>query len=190
MAVSNSMTAFAVKLISNKRKLYAWASALALITIFYNIAEGPVSVLFGLEDESMSLFSFGLDSFVEVVSGIGIWHMVRRIEQEGAEKTNRFEQRALRITGTAFFVLTAGLILTSLVEMYRGHKAENTFWGIVISIISILSMGCSSGQKEKTGGRLILRQFLPTLPARGHAFNSQSSCLLPTQVTNLSASAV
>jgi divalent metal cation (Fe/Co/Zn/Cd) transporter len=148
------MTAIAVKLISDKRKLYAWASALALITIFYNIAEGLVSVLFGFADESMSLFSFGLDSFVEVVSGIGILHMIRRIKQEDAEKPDRFEQHALLITGTAFFVLTAELILTSLVEMYRGHKPENTFWGIVISIISILSMGLLLRAKGKVGRAL------------------------------------
>ncbi len=37
------------------KKLYSFASALALITIAYNIIEGAVSVLFGLEDGSMVL---------------------------------------------------------------------------------------------------------------------------------------
>src|SRR5574341_1683405 len=93
----------------DKHKLYAWASTLALITIFYNIAEGLVSVFFGMADESMSLFGFGLDSFVEVVSGIGIWHMVRRIRSNNGENLDQFERKALRITGSAFFVLTIGL---------------------------------------------------------------------------------
>ena len=88
--------------VQKNNKLYAWASALALVTIVYNIGEGVISVLFGLEDESMSLFGFGLDSFVEVVSGIGIWHMVRRIRQNGGENPDQFEQRALRITGAGF----------------------------------------------------------------------------------------
>jgi len=48
------------------------AIVLAYITIFYNLAEGIVSVYFGLEDETLSLFGFGLDSFVEVISGVGI----------------------------------------------------------------------------------------------------------------------
>jgi hypothetical protein len=43
---------------------YRWASALALFTIFYNILEGVVSVYFGLDDETIALFGFGLDSFV------------------------------------------------------------------------------------------------------------------------------
>ncbi|HEY6011328.1 MAG TPA: cation transporter [Nitrospirota bacterium] len=140
--------------VQNKNKLYAWASTLALITIFYNIAEGLVSVFFGLEDESMSLFGFGLDSFVEVVSGIGIWHMVRRIRQNGGENPDQFEQRALRITGGAFYALCAGLIVTSVFDLVRGHKPENTFWGIVVSVISIFSMWLLIRAKMSVGKQL------------------------------------
>jgi divalent metal cation (Fe/Co/Zn/Cd) transporter len=139
---------------SHNKKLYAWASALAIITIFYNIAEGLVSVFLGLADESMSLFGFGLDSFVEVVSGIGIWHMVRRIRQNGGENPDRFEQRALRITGTAFFILTAGLVITAVLDFYQGHKPESTFWGIVISLVSIFSMWLLIRAKVSVGTKL------------------------------------
>jgi divalent metal cation (Fe/Co/Zn/Cd) transporter len=135
-------------------RLYAWASALALITIFYNIAEGLVSIYFGLEDESMSLFGFGLDSFVEVVSGVGIWHMVRRVRQNGGEKPDRFEQRALRITGTAFYFLTAGLAIIAAADLYHGHKPESTFWGVVISLISIVFMWLLISAKVKVGNQL------------------------------------
>ena len=43
--------------------LYRRANALALITIFYNILEGVVSVGFGAADETFALFGFGLDSY-------------------------------------------------------------------------------------------------------------------------------
>ncbi len=138
----------------DKNKLYAWASTLALITIFYNIAEGLVSVLFGMEDGSMSLFGFGLDSFVEVVSGIGIWHMIRRIRKNGGESLDQFEKRALTITGAAFYVLTAGLAVTALVDLYRGHRPESTSWGIAISLVSILSMWFLIRAKLKVGKEL------------------------------------
>jgi divalent metal cation (Fe/Co/Zn/Cd) transporter len=135
-------------------KLYAWASTLALITIFYNIAEGLMSVFFGLEDESMSLFGFGLDSFVEVVSGIGIWHMLRRIRNNGGENPDRFEQRALKTTGAAFYVLTAGLAITAVIDLSRGHKPGSSFWGIVISIVSIVSMWALIRAKVSVGEKL------------------------------------
>ncbi len=143
-----------LQFVSKNGRLYQWASVLAIVTIFYNIAEGMVSVFFGLEDESMSLFGFGLDSFVEVVSGIGIWHMVRRIRQNGGERPDQFEQRALRITGGAFFVLTAGLVLTSIIDLYRGHRPESTFWGIVISLVSIFSMWLLIRAKVSVGTKL------------------------------------
>ena len=65
------------------RQLYRTASLLALITIGYNVLEGVVSVSLGAADETLSLFGFGLDSFVEVISGFGIWHMLQR-QQRGA----------------------------------------------------------------------------------------------------------
>ena len=148
------MATFSIISAHKNSKLYAWASALAVITIFYNIAEGLVSVFFGMEDESMSLFGFGLDSFVEVVSGIGIWHMIRRIRQHGDEDPDRFEKTALRVTGSAFYVLTAGLAITSIIDLYRGHRPESTFWGIVVSVISILSMWLLIRAKVSVGSKL------------------------------------
>lgn len=148
------MASISIGFAPKNNKLYAWASVLALVTIFYNIAEGLISVFFGMEDESMSLFGFGLDSFVEVVSGIGIWHMVRRIRQNNGESLDQFEQRALRITGTAFYVLTAGLAMTALIDLYRGHRPESTFWGIVISLVSIASMWVLIQAKVSVGTKL------------------------------------
>src|SRR5512143_57434 len=98
-----------LEFIQKNKQLYAFASILALITIGYNIIEGAVSVFFGLEDGSMALFGFGVDSFVEVISGVGIWHMVRRIRNNGEENIDYFEQTALKITGTGFYVLAIGL---------------------------------------------------------------------------------
>lgn len=136
------------------RRLYAFVSTLALITIAYNVVEGVVSIFFGLEDGSTTLFGFGVDSFVEVVSGIGIWHMVRRIRNNGEENLDHFEQTALKITGTGFYVLTIGLSITAAVDLYRGHKPDTTFWGIVISVISIATMWLLIHYKVKVGKQL------------------------------------
>jgi divalent metal cation (Fe/Co/Zn/Cd) transporter len=134
--------------------LYRRASALALITICYNIAEGLISVLFGLGDESFALFGFGLDSFVEVVSGIGIWHLVRRLRRNGGEDPDAFERRALTITGSGFYVLAAGLAVTAVVSLVLGHKPETTFWGIVVSLVSIVTMGALIRAKVSVGRAL------------------------------------
>jgi divalent metal cation (Fe/Co/Zn/Cd) transporter len=150
MSMQNKIIGFS----PNNTSLYKWAAALALITIFYNLGEGLISVFFGLEDESLALFGFGLDSFVEVSSGMGIWHMIRRIQRNEGETVDRFERTALRITGGGFYILTAGLAATAVVNFYQGHKPGTTFWGIVISLISIATMWLLIHYKMKVGKAL------------------------------------
>jgi divalent metal cation (Fe/Co/Zn/Cd) transporter len=135
-------------------KLFATALLLARITVFYNIAEGAVSVFFGAADETLSLFGFGVDSFVEVISGIGIWHMLARMMRHPDTSTDAFERTALRVTGTAFYFLAAGLIATAAVNLYTGLRPETTFWGIVISLISIVTMWLLIHFKLKVGRAL------------------------------------
>jgi divalent metal cation (Fe/Co/Zn/Cd) transporter len=134
-----------------RASFHKWASALALITIFYNLVEGLVSVFFGWEDETIALFGFGVDSFVEVISGVGIWHMIRRMRQKGSEDPDRFERTALKVTGTSFYILTAGLLITAVVSIYKGYKPETTLWGIIVSVISILTMWLLMHYKMKIG---------------------------------------
>lgn len=135
-------------------KLYRAATILALVTIFYNILEGLVSAWFGFEDESLALFGFGLDSFVEVVSGAGIWHMVRRLRDNPDKNPDQFEQRALRITGTGFYLLAAGLLVTAVYDTLHRHAPVTTFWGMLVSTVSILSMWLLIQQKVKVGKAL------------------------------------
>jgi divalent metal cation (Fe/Co/Zn/Cd) transporter len=138
----------------DRTRLYKQALLLAKITVLYNIIEGLVSIGVGIDDETLALFGFGVDSFVEVISGIGIWHMIRRINTLAPGNPDEFEQTALRITGGAFYLLTIGLILSVGVNLYGGHRPETTFWGIVISLISILTMGALIYFKLRVGRAL------------------------------------
>ena len=62
-------------------KYWQYALWLALFTIFYNLAEAVISIYFGAQDETLTLFGFGLDPLLEVMSGLGILAMVFRIRQ-------------------------------------------------------------------------------------------------------------
>jgi divalent metal cation (Fe/Co/Zn/Cd) transporter len=148
-----------------RKTFFLWANTLALITIFYNLIEGVASVLFGYEDNTVALFGFGIDSFVEVISGIGIWHMIRRMKQNSNEDTDTFERTALRITGSAFYLLTAGLVITASVTLYKGDRPATTMWGIIISSISIFSMWLLIHFKLKIG-----RQY------NSHALIADANC--------------
>ena len=134
--------------------LYRRAGYLALFTIIYNLAEGAVSIWFGAADETLALFGFGVDSFIEVISAIGVWHMLQRIRTNNGETRDVFEQRALRITGAAFYLLSAGLVLTAAVNIYEQHRPETTLPGVVISGLSISFMWYLIHHKTRVGTAL------------------------------------
>ena len=127
---------------------------LSLITIFYNLMEGLVSVYFGSADDTLALFGFGVDSFVEVISGLGIFHMILRMKKNSVEKRDSFERTALKITGFSFYLLTTGLIIGSILNIVYKIQPETTFWGIVVSSISIITMYLLVKYKLKVGKAL------------------------------------
>lgn len=139
---------------SAANKYWTYALWLAFFTIFYNLAEGLISIFFGISDETLTLFGFGVDSFIEVMSGIGILAMVIRIRQHPDTPRSQFERSALRVTGTAFYLLVAGLAVTAVYNVIVGHKPETTLPGLIISIISIAVMWALVKGKRKVGRAL------------------------------------
>ncbi len=137
-----------------RASLYKWAAVLAAVTIFYNVAEGLVAIFFGVQDETLALLGFGLDSFVEVISGIGIWHMIWRLRRSGDRPADEFEKTALKVTGTAFYLLSGGLALTAAVNLVQGHAPVTTFWGIIVAVVSIATMWLLIHFKTSVGRKL------------------------------------
>lgn len=137
-----------------QKRFYRYALWLAFFTIFYNAVEGLVSVYFGAQDEALTLFGFGMDSFIEVISGIGILFMVLRIRQNPEAPRGPFERTALRVTGWSFYLLAGGLLVTALYNLYTGHKPETTLSGTIISLISIAVMWALVAGKRTVGRAL------------------------------------
>jgi divalent metal cation (Fe/Co/Zn/Cd) transporter len=133
---------------------YRTALFLSLFTIVYNVLEGAVCVWFGYKDETLTLFGFGIDSFIEVISGLGIFQMILRIRRHPDTAVSNFEIRALRITGFGFMILALGLIAGIVVNLVEHHKPQSTLWGTIISSISILVMLWLVISKRSVGRKL------------------------------------
>jgi len=132
-------------------KYWRYAFWLALFTIFYNLIEGLISIYFGVQDDTLTLFGFGIDSFIEVLSGFGILAMVFRIRKNINSPRTKFEKTALRITGTSFFIFVAGIGLTAIYNLFTAHKPTTTLPGLIISLISIAIMWLLVLGKRKVG---------------------------------------
>jgi divalent metal cation (Fe/Co/Zn/Cd) transporter len=141
-------------MIQPEQKLYSTAFLLSLFTIFYNILEGIVSMVLGIEDETLSLFGFGADSFIEVISGIGIAAMIIRIRRNPESSKSKFEINALKITGTSFFLLSAGLLAGIVFNIINQNKPVTTIWGVIISVVSMVVMIWLMRVKRSVGRKL------------------------------------
>jgi hypothetical protein len=144
-------------MISNTAEEKKWVSLaflLGIITIGYNLVEGTVSMYFGVSDDALTLLGFGIDSFVEVLSGIGITHMIYRMRTSKVEEFDRFERQALRVTAVSFYLLAAGLVAGIIINLYKNSAPETTIPGIIISLASVLSMYFLMKYKLKAGRAL------------------------------------
>ncbi len=144
----------------SRKKLFQTGFALSIATIFFNIIEGFISVYFGYSDKALTLFGFGFDSFIEAVSAAGILIMIIRLMNNVESKSNSAEILALKITGSGFYLLSVGLIISSFLNIYLGKQPESTFSGIVISIISISVMYILMKLKMFTGTRLSCKPII------------------------------
>jgi divalent metal cation (Fe/Co/Zn/Cd) transporter len=88
------------------------------------------------------------------MSGIGIAMMIMRIKQNPNSPKSKFEMTALKMTGTAFYLLAAGLIIGIVLNIVNHNKPETTLWGVIISSISIAVMLWLMNAKKNIGKKL------------------------------------
>ncbi|MCE1203951.1 MAG: heavy metal transporter [Holophagaceae bacterium] len=113
------------------RRRALWLSAL---TIGYNLVEGLVSMAFGWADDSIALFGFGADSFIEVASALLVlWKL---LDHGNLAR----ERKATLGIGGLFLALAAGIAGGAILQMSVRRHPPTTFPGVVISALSLACM--------------------------------------------------
>ena len=128
------------------------ALLLSYFTVIYNVLEGIISIIAGLmAGGSIALIGFGLDSFVESLSGcVMIWRF-RKHDTISEEEEERIERKAEKLIGITFFVLGAYVLFESVRKLYSRSPADPSVLGIVIAIVSIIVMPALFYLKYRTG---------------------------------------
>jgi divalent metal cation (Fe/Co/Zn/Cd) transporter len=131
--------------------LYRRALLLSYFTVGYNLAEGLISVFAGLLAGSIALVGFGLDSFMESLSGsVMVWRFRKHGELSEREE-EAVEKRATKWVAYTFFVLGAYVLFESAKTLYLNEIPAPSFLGIIIAIISVIIMPILFYAKYKTG---------------------------------------
>lgn len=141
-------------------ELHKRALLLSYLTVGYNILEGILSIFAGLLTGSIALIGFGLDSFVESLSGsVMIWRF-RKHGRISIEEEERVEERAERFVAFTFFILGTYILYESVKRLYFKEVPEPSLLGIIIAIISILVMPILFYLKYRTGKSLKSRSLI------------------------------
>ncbi len=142
------MTTSAAHDTDERRRLGRRAQLLAAASVSYNLVEAVIAVTAGLVAGSVALVGFGLDSMVEVSSGLIILWQFRHPLPESRERA------ALRLMAVSFFALAAYVGFESVRALVSGHAPDASPVGIALAAASLLVMPFLSWAQRRTGRAL------------------------------------
>jgi divalent metal cation (Fe/Co/Zn/Cd) transporter len=124
------------------------AQLLAGASVTYNLIEAVVAITAGVVAGSVALVGFGLDSVVEVSSGLIIlWQFRHRLPESR-------ERQALRLMAFSFFALAAYVTFESVRALFSGGEPDASPVGIGLAIASLIIMPFLSWAQRRTGKAL------------------------------------
>jgi divalent metal cation (Fe/Co/Zn/Cd) transporter len=125
---------------------------LEYFTVTWNLLEGLVAVVAGAIAGSISLVGFGVDSFIEVTSGVALlWRMSVDADEHRRE---RIERLTLRMVGACFLALAAYVGYEAASNLAEKKAPEHSLPGIILACVSLVVMPLLSRAKRRVGAHL------------------------------------
>lgn len=123
------------------------AQQLTSLTIGYNVAEAIVAIIAGIAAGSVSLIGFGLDSTVEVSTGLILaWRL--RQERRGGCMTD-YDRRAQRMIAVCFGALAAWVGYEAVTQLVAREAPGVSIPGIVVAGLSVVLMPMLARAKRR-----------------------------------------
>jgi divalent metal cation (Fe/Co/Zn/Cd) transporter len=114
---------------------------LEVLTIAWMLVEAVVAIGAGVLASSVLLTAFGVDSVVELLSGIVL---LRRLSTESAGESDaaveRLEARTTRISAVLLVALCAYVVLSSIAGLWLRIMPSGSIVGIAIAAIALIAM--------------------------------------------------
>jgi divalent metal cation (Fe/Co/Zn/Cd) transporter len=132
----------------DRSRLGRRARLLAAASVGYNVVEAVVAITAGVVAGSVALVGFGLDSVVEVSSGLIImWQFSHRWPETR-------ERRATRLMALSFLALAGYVTVESVRSLLVGADASPSPVGIGLAAASLVVMPFLSWAQRRTGRAL------------------------------------
>jgi divalent metal cation (Fe/Co/Zn/Cd) transporter len=114
---------------------------LEIVTIAWMLVEACVALGAGILARSVLLTAFGVDSVVELLSGIVLFGRLRiESSRATAAGVDRLEARTASISAGLLLVLCGFVLLSSVVGLALRIQPEGSVVGVAVSAIAIVAM--------------------------------------------------
>ena len=147
---------------ATRSALLARGLRLEYLTVGWNVVEGVIAIGAGIAAGSIALIGFGVDSFVESISGsVLIWRL--RAETVGGadeERIEQVEQRASRLVAVSFVLLAAYVAFEAVRTLVAQDRPDASPVGIVLTTVSLAVMLWLARAKRDTGEALGSRALI------------------------------
>jgi divalent metal cation (Fe/Co/Zn/Cd) transporter len=123
---------------------------LEYFTIAYNSLEGLIGIAAGFVAGSVALIGFGIDSIIEVTSGVALlWRLHHDADRSGREQKERI---TLRIVGVCFLALAVYVAYDSIASLLTHQVPEKSKVGMGLAAVSLVVMPLLARAKRSIAG--------------------------------------
>ena len=116
------------------------------------VSKGLVSIVAGAIAGSVSLIGFGLDSIIEVTSGVALlWRLHHDLDRSRREQV---ERTTLQIVGGCFIALAAYIAYESGTTLIHREIPQRSIPGIIVAAVSVIVMPVLARAKRKVAAAI------------------------------------
>ena len=123
---------------------------LEVVTIAWMLVEAAAALGAGIAARSVLLTAFGVDSVVELLSGIVLY---RRLSGESNRATSidveQLENLATRISAVLLVLLCTYVVLSSVAGLFLGLIPDGSVVGIAVSLVAVVAMPLLARAKHR-----------------------------------------
>jgi|SRR5437867_3337631 len=109
-------------------------------TVGWNVIEGIIAIAAGILAGSIALIGFGLDSYIEVASGLVLIWRLRKHGFSNDEEEEAAEKKAVFFVGVTFLLLALYVTYESGKKLFLQEQPDESLIGIILAIVSLVVM--------------------------------------------------
>jgi divalent metal cation (Fe/Co/Zn/Cd) transporter len=141
---------------SSRRSHLRTGAWLAVATVAWNLAEGAIALGAGAAARSIALVAFGMDSFIETMSGAVVgWRFVSELRGELGSHAARIERTTSKMAGGLLLLLAVYIVVDAAMGLLGyGAEPQSSAIGIIVTAAALVAMPVLAWLKLRTAREL------------------------------------